>query len=69
VPLRLIARLVRTGAHGGWVVGDLNWGRLDTLGWFRDHGKQQVRLLACSWCTRASAAGRAGTRRPGSAWT
>ncbi len=45
VPLRLIARLVRPGKNGGWVAGDLNWGRLDALGWSRDYSEQQVRLL------------------------
>jgi superfamily II DNA or RNA helicase len=45
VPLRLIARVVRPGKNGGWVAGDLSWGKLDALGWFRDHGEEQVRLL------------------------
>ena len=45
MPLRLMARLVRSGKNGGWVAGDLNWGKLDTLGWFRDHSDEQVRLL------------------------
>ena len=45
VPLRLMARLVRPGKNGGWVAGDLNWGRLDALGWSRDYSEQQVRLL------------------------
>ena len=44
-PLRLIARLVRPGKNGGWVAGDLNWGKLDVPGWVRDHSEQQVRLL------------------------
>jgi superfamily II DNA or RNA helicase len=45
VPLRLMARLVRPGKNGGWVAGDLNWGRLEALGWSRDYSEQQVRLL------------------------
>ena len=45
VPLRLMARLVRPGKNGGWVAGDLNWGKLDVPGWVRDHSEQQVRLL------------------------
>ncbi|MGH3162032.1 MAG: SWIM zinc finger family protein, partial [Streptosporangiaceae bacterium] len=45
VPLRLMARLVRPGKNGGWVAGDLSWGRLDALGWSGDHDEQQVRLL------------------------
>ena len=40
-----MARLVRPGKNGGWVAGDLNWGRLDALGWSRDYSEQQVRLL------------------------
>jgi superfamily II DNA or RNA helicase len=44
-PLRLIARLVRPGKHGGWVAGDLNWARLDVPGWFRGYSEQQVRVL------------------------
>ena len=40
-----MARLVRPGKNGGWVVGDLNWGRLNALGWSRDYSEQQVRLL------------------------
>jgi superfamily II DNA or RNA helicase len=44
-PLRLIARVVRPGKNGGWVAGDLSWGQLDTLGWFRDHSDEQLRLL------------------------
>ena len=44
-PLRLMARLVRPGKHGGWVAGDLSWGKLDVPGWVRDHSEQQVRLV------------------------
>ena len=44
-PLRLIARLVRPGKNGGWVAGDLSWGKLGVLGWFRDHSEQHVQLL------------------------
>jgi superfamily II DNA or RNA helicase len=45
VPWKLMARLVRPGKNGGWVAGDLTWGRLAALGWSGDHGEQQVRLL------------------------
>ena len=45
MPLRLIARLVRPGKNGGWVAGDLNWHRLDALGWPRDYSEPQLRLL------------------------
>ncbi len=44
-PLRLTARVVRPGKNGGWVAGDLSWGKLDTLGWSGDHSEEQVRLL------------------------
>ena len=44
-PLKLMARLVRPGKNGGWVAGDLTWGRLGALSWSGDHGDQQVRLL------------------------
>jgi superfamily II DNA or RNA helicase len=43
--LRLIARLVRPGKNGGWVAGDLSWGRLDGLGYSSDYSEQQVRVL------------------------
>jgi superfamily II DNA or RNA helicase len=43
--LRLIARLVRPGKNGGWVAGDLSWGRLDALGYSGDYSEQQVRVL------------------------
>ncbi|MGH3153143.1 MAG: SWIM zinc finger family protein, partial [Streptosporangiaceae bacterium] len=44
-PLRLIARLVRPGKNGGWVGGELSWGRLDMLRYCGDHRAEQVRLL------------------------
>jgi len=44
-PLRLIARLVRPGKNGGWVGGDLSWGRLDMLRYSGDYREEQVRLL------------------------
>src|SRR5690242_14775343 len=44
-PLRLTARLVRPGKNGGWIAGDLSWGRLDALSYAGDHSGQQVRLL------------------------
>jgi superfamily II DNA or RNA helicase len=45
VPRRLIARLVRPGRSGGWVGGDLTWGRLDMLRYSGDYREEQVRLL------------------------
>jgi hypothetical protein len=39
------ARLVRPGKNGGWVAGDLSWGRLDALSYTGDYSGQQVRLL------------------------
>jgi superfamily II DNA or RNA helicase len=44
-PLRLMARLVRAGKNGGWVGGELSWGRLDALRYSPDYSEQQVRLL------------------------
>jgi superfamily II DNA or RNA helicase len=43
--LRLTARLVRPGKNGGWIAGDLSWGRLDALSYAGDYSGQQVRLL------------------------
>ena len=60
VPLRLIARLVRPGKNGGWVAGDLNWGRLDALGWSRDYSEQQVRLLRELYVLYQASGGRGG---------
>jgi superfamily II DNA or RNA helicase len=60
-PLRLIARLVRPGKNGGWVAGDLNWGKLDEPGWFRDHSEQQVLLLRELYVLYQASAGRGGT--------
>jgi superfamily II DNA or RNA helicase len=44
-PLRLTARLVRRGKNGGWVGGDLSWGKLDRLRYAGDYSERQVRLL------------------------
>jgi superfamily II DNA or RNA helicase len=44
-PLRLIARLVRPGKHGGWVGSGLSWDKLDTLRYSHEYSEQQVRLL------------------------
>ena len=44
-PLKLIARLVRPGKNGGWVGGDLSWGKLDVLRYSGDYREEQVRLL------------------------
>ena len=59
-PLRLMARLVRPGKNGGWVAGDLNWGRLDALGWSRDYDEQQVRLLRELYVLYQASGGRGG---------
>ena len=36
---------MRPGKNGGWIAGDLSWGRLDALSYAGDHSAQQVRLL------------------------
>jgi len=59
-PLRLMARLVRPGKNGSWVAGDLNWGKLEVLGWFRDHSEQQVRLLRELYALYQASGGRGG---------
>ena len=43
--LRLAARLVRPGKNGGWVAGDLSWGRLDSLRYSGNYSDQHLRLL------------------------
>jgi superfamily II DNA or RNA helicase len=59
-PLRLIARLVRPGKNGGWVGGDLNWGRLDTLRYSGDYREEQIRLLRELYVLYQARAGRGG---------
>ena len=59
-PLRLIARLVRPGKSGGWVGGELSWGRLDMLRYCGDHREEQVRLLRELYVLYQARAGRAG---------
>jgi len=44
-PLRLMARLVRPGRHGGWVAGDLSWSKLEALRYSHDYSQRHVRLL------------------------
>jgi hypothetical protein len=44
-PLRLTARLVRAGKNGGWVAGDLSWGKLDALRQSGGYSEQQTRVL------------------------
>ena len=59
-PMRLIARLVRPGKNGGWVGGDLSWGKLDMLrhsGGYRD---EQVGLLRELYVLYQARAGRGG---------
>ncbi len=59
-PLRLIARLVRPGKNGGWVGGELSWGRLDMLRYCGDHREEQVRLLRELYVLYQARAGRGG---------
>ncbi len=59
-PLRLIARLVRPGKNGGWVGGDLSWGRLDALRYHGDYSEEQVRLLRELYVLYQACGGRGG---------
>ena len=59
-PLRLIARLVRPGKNGGWVGGDLSWGRLDALRYSGDYHEEQVRLLRELYVLYQARPGRGG---------
>ena len=59
-PLRLTARLVRPGKNGGWVGGDLSWGRLDMLRYSGDYREEQVRLLRELYVLYQARAGRGG---------
>ncbi|HET7014055.1 MAG TPA: hypothetical protein VFI65_09095, partial [Streptosporangiaceae bacterium] len=43
---RLSARLVQPGKNGGWIAGNLSWGRLDLLNYYGDHRADHVRLLS-----------------------
>ena len=40
-----MARLVQPGKNGGWIGGTLNWGKLDSYGYFGGYPATQVRLL------------------------
>ncbi len=59
-PLRLTARLVRPGKNGGWVGGDLSWGKLDALRYSGDYSEQQVRLLRELYVLYQACGGRSG---------
>ncbi len=59
-PLRLMARPVRPGKNGGWVGGDLSWGKLDALRYSRDYSEQQVRLLRELYVLYQACGGRSG---------
>jgi superfamily II DNA or RNA helicase len=59
-PLRLIARLVRPGKNGGWVGGDLSWGKLDMVRYSGDYREEQVRLLRELYVLYQARAGRSG---------
>ena len=58
--LRLVARLVRPGKNGGWVGGDLSWGRLDALRYSGEYREEQVRLLRELYVLYQARAGRGG---------
>jgi superfamily II DNA or RNA helicase len=60
VPLRLMARLVRPGKNGGWVGGDLGWGKLDTLRYSNEYSEQQVQLLRELYVLYQTCGGRSG---------
>ena len=60
VPRRLMARLVLPGKNGGWVAGDLNWGKLDMLRYSGDYREEQVRLLRELYVLYQARAGRGG---------
>jgi superfamily II DNA or RNA helicase len=59
-PMRLMARLVRPGKNGGWVGGDLNWGKLDALRYSHEYYEQQVRLLRELYVLYLACGGRSG---------
>ena len=59
-PTRLMARLVRAGKNGGWVGGDLSWGRLDALHYRSDYSEEQVRLLRELYVLYQASGGRGG---------
>jgi superfamily II DNA or RNA helicase len=59
-PVRLAARLVRPGKSGGWVAGDLSWGRLDTLAYSGSYNDQHLRLLRELYGLYQTSAGRGG---------
>jgi superfamily II DNA or RNA helicase len=60
VPLRLMARLVRPGKNGGWVGGDLSWGKLDALRHSGDYSEQHVQLLRELYVLYQACGGRSG---------
>ena len=59
-PTRLMARLVRPGKNGGWIAGDLSWGRLDALSYHDDYSEEQVRLLRELYVLYQACGGRGG---------
>jgi hypothetical protein len=59
-PLRLAARLVRAGKNGGWVAGDLSWGRLDSLRYSGNYSDQHLRLLRELYGLYQASGGRGG---------
>jgi superfamily II DNA or RNA helicase len=59
-PLRLSARLVRPGKNGGWVAGELGWGRLDSLRYSGNYSDQHLRLLRDLYVLYQTSGGRGG---------
>ena len=43
--MRLVARLVQPGKHGGWIGSSLNWAKLDSYGYHPTHSAAQLQLL------------------------
>ncbi|HEY1920683.1 MAG TPA: DEAD/DEAH box helicase [Streptosporangiaceae bacterium] len=59
-PLRLSARLVRAGKNGGWVAGELGWGRLDTLRYSGNYDHEHLRLIRDLYVLYQTSGGRGG---------
>jgi superfamily II DNA or RNA helicase len=59
-PLKLLARLVQPGKHGGWAGGALSWAKLDSLHHYGDFAPAQVRWLQELYALYRSSSGRFG---------
>ncbi|MHB1431900.1 MAG: DEAD/DEAH box helicase [Streptosporangiaceae bacterium] len=44
-PATLDARLVQRGKNGGWIAGQLSWGRLESMSYYGDYSAAQVGAL------------------------